>query len=443
MNRIQRELAKAHLETIRQQRIALEQKRAEEKARKDAAYREALHRPSLTSKGRVDRYLANLQARETQVVEPHPLDPVLASLPTPPTPEFIEVCRAIEARTPKLFERDYMRAARWMTSLPLVRPVSSWKPRGKSRDTLFRSLCDHLLAKYPVPALCWNAFFDQDNAPVLTPLVGHVAAGGSLHAYAKESFPVPLTRAMCHELLRTPAEHGFVPALRRVQIHASGGDRHLFNAFMTTEQAKRLTTREHEAFWQTVLHWFAQNPMLEPGQVGPLIDFIAAKRRESADFSMKGRSVLAMMRGLREWHGNLHVAKNFRDETFNPSGFPGASFSDYQRKEPDGSVVHETWSVREVLTAKELLEEGRRMKHCVYSYSHSILSGGTSIWQLVMQDGEGPTGYWAMLTVQVSNQTRTIVQARGQYNKLPDHRSHAVLIRWANQAGLTVNLGRW
>ncbi|MEO6574042.1 MAG: hypothetical protein ABIP89_09395, partial [Polyangiaceae bacterium] len=220
---------------------------------------------------------------------------------------------------------------------------ANWRPRGKGRSSLFRSLVEHVLAKYAVPAVLWTAFFD-DNAAALTPLVGHVARGGSLYDYVKEGFAVPLTRKMCHDVLGATAEHSFLAAMRRVQVRAAGGDDRLFLAYLAGRQAQRVDTKENELFWQTVIDWLAKQPMLAASEVGPLTDFIANRRLEDPSFEMKGRSAFAMMRAMHAWHGNLSKEQGVKSTIFRASGLEGALYGEYARRE-GGHEIKEKWRV--------------------------------------------------------------------------------------------------
>ena len=83
------------------------------------------------------------------------------------------------------------------------------------------------------------------------------------------------------------------------------------------------------------------------------------------------------------------------------------------------------------------------MSHCVYSYESSCASGRVSIWSMTMEDGQGETGNWSMLTIEVVLQSRQIVQARGRFNRVASAREHGVMARWAQENGLTINLGKW
>jgi hypothetical protein len=336
-----------------------------------------------------------------------------------------------------------MKAVGWLCTLPFVREPEEWDPRGKGRDTVFRSLAEHLVAKFPMPAVLWNAFFDGLPGTYIR-LVGHVAAGGSLTAFVKDRFPVPLTRAMCHDLLTTPAEWGFLDALRRVQCRAAGADRRFFQAWRTTRYASMIGTKEDEAFWYTVMEWFGKIAMLNPAEIGPLCDYIAMRRNGDKTFSMKGRGALATIRAMHEWHGNLTKERSVKASTiYRTSGFRPMEFPDYKRVEPSGETVKETWRVEEILTAKKLYEEGRSMGHCVYSYGHHIERGDTSIWSVIMADGKGTTGAWMMVTLEVRNPMKKIVQARGRFNRAMTAKESQVVTRWANMNGLQIGLGSW
>lgn len=348
----------------------------------------------------------------------------------------------VAAKAPRLFDVDHGRAVTRLLALPALRAVDDWSPRGKGRDSLFRSLAAHCLAKYPTPAIVWNAFH-EDNADALVALAAHVAGGGSLYELVKSGFfAIPLTRKMCHDVLATPAEHKLLQAIRRTQARTAGCDPRFFDAWMATPYAQRIGTRCDETFWSGVLSWFANVGMLDPAEVGPLYDYIDHRRREDATFTLKGRSCLALMRLMKEWHGNLTKEKAITGKIFTPSGF-GAFDGVLTRNEARGVIIKERWRIDEVLTARSLADEGRRMGHCVYSYVSRIEHGNTSIWSVQMEDGLGDTGRWHMVTLEVRNDLRRVVQARGRFNRMMTSREHQVVTRWAGANRLQLTLGAW
>ena len=350
------------------------------------------------------------------------------------------VREVMAAKAPRLLDSRHRDAVTRLVRLPALRSLHDWSPRGKGAETLFRSLASHLLAKFPVPAIVWNAFHD-DNASRLVGLAAHVAGGGSLYEYARAELPIPLTRKMCHELLSTSADHKLLDAIRRVQARAAGVDARFYSAWRTTRYAQQIGSKADETFWYAVIEWFAKAPMLDPAEISPLFDYIDHRRREDPLFTMKGRSPLVLLRAMREWHGNLTKEQASIGRIFPPSGFTAAEYTDV-RREPK-NLVRELWQISEVLTAKALSEEGRRMGHCVYSYAWRIDKGDTSIWSVQMEDGQGETGRWHMVTLEVRNDLRRVVQARGRFNRAMTPQEMRIIRRWAGLNGLVVAVASW
>jgi hypothetical protein len=335
--------------------------------------------------------------------------------------------------TSRLF---YWKMFHWLAQSTWVRPIEEWDPNGKGRESLLRSLLSHLLASYPMPPFIWSAFTDSNPANIdrLAPIICKIAAGGSLFSLVKSGeFPVPFTRKMCHEFLKTPSEMTFMNAIRRTQVKAHEGSLRLYQVWMMTRQGQGLMTQELEAFWDTVIAWFSANPMLDSAQVSPLVDYIAYRCNQDAHFSMKGRTPLALMRGMEEWHGELAKVKAISGTIFRPSGFKNVEY-EIKQKYPHGTV-EEKWAMTEVLSSKDLAAEGRALHHCVYSYAWSIEKGAISIWSLTC-NGE------RAITVEVDNRMRQIRQARGRYNRMTTSFESKVLQRWATENGVTISAGR-
>jgi hypothetical protein len=211
---------------------------------------------------------------------------------------------------------------------------------------------------------------------------------------------------------------------------------------MATRDARALGERDDEAFWSTVIEWFARAKAIGPSQVAPLVDYIAHRHRQDATFSMSGRTPLALTRGLNEWHRELAVDKVVHGVVFEPSGYAPLEL-DRSARGRDGAFQRRIWRVEEVRTSKDLAAEGRRMNHCVYSYLWCVQKGQTSIWSMTLEDGTGETGRWAMLTLEVRKDLRRVVQARGRFNRLATSEEHGILLAWAGRNGLEVSLGRW
>lgn len=90
------------------------------------------------------------------------------------------------------------------------------------------------------------------------------------------------------------------------------------------------------------------------------------------------------------------------------------------------AILFTIWIIEEILNSKNLADEDKAMKHCVYSYDERIASGKVSIGSL-QKDSE------RKLTVEVENSSRIIVQARVKYNCLPDKKEMKILNKWASK----------
>lgn len=404
------------------------------------------HREQETREAAARQKAENRRAREEQAQKAEEaaarkeaaLRAAFARKPTEPSISGHPVLGTVQEKAPRIL-RDpaFKNAIERCKSYCDTSKLATWEPKGKGGMTIFRSLCDHLLARYPMPSFLWNVFFEKDDAlsHKLIPIVTKLAQGESLYKLCQDR--IPLTRAMCHEVLTTKGDISLLSAIRRAQVKAVGGDARLHKIWMSTRCGLDLYAKPDEEFYATVLHWLAKNPMLDHAQVGPMIDYIQYRRRQDVNFTMKGRSVLAMMKGMEEWHGELKRIKVTHGMVFKPSGFQEATF-DKSHNGKNGHV-HEVWRCFEILTSKQLADEGRAMSHCVYSYSWSIEKGTVSIWSLTMEDS---TGNWRMLTVEVRNDTRQIVQARGRFNRPADTKTYQVLQDWASKNSLVISAGR-
>lgn len=63
--------------------------------------------------------------------------------------------------------------------------------------------------------------------------------------------------------------------------------------------------------------------------------------------------------------------------------------------------------------------------------------GRTSIWSLRRTDQRGADR--PVLTIEVAPHTRTIIQARGKWNRKPSTSARRIMLAWATREGLSVD----
>lgn len=315
--------------------------------------------------------------------------------------------------------------------------IEKWEPKGKSKTAMFRSLIDYLMVTYPPPSFMYRIFYkirahtsreDMDN---FGRLFKYLANGGSLRkVVGTELMPVPLTKKMCHEFMNLPSHTANVVAgVRTVQVKIYDGSPSLCDAIIRSSLG---TFKRDEEFWATVIQWFCNQTMLDNQRIGPLVDYIQHCRNENHNFSMKGRSPLALIRNMEEWHGILHRLKGSPMDVYEESGLLGGTWITKKIDRQTGFELKHTWTFKELTSAKELTAEGRAMRHCVYSYSRSVGEGRTSIWS-VRKDNE------RVLTIEVDNHLETIRQVRGFGNRLASKEEASIIRKWAakNQLGIS------
>ena len=91
------------------------------------------------------------------------------------------------------------------------------------------------------------------------------------------------------------------------------------------------------------------------------------------------------------------------------------------------------WTVRELLSSKALLSEGRQLKHCVATYAASCAAGHCSIWTMEL---ESLQSHSKLLTIEVLKRSQSICQVRGKHNRLATANELKIIRRWADTAGL-------
>ena len=360
---------------------------------------------------------------------------------------FYLLAQMINRKAKNLITHKHIEALWAVAGRPWVRKVETWKIKGKSPNSRFRSLAGHLLMKYKTPQFLYSTF-DTANDPWL-PLALLIGNGGSLKV-AQVHLPVRFTKRMWHMFLMSPNTCEVLEAIRTTQVKIAGGDQRVVAAILKSRIGTTIGARgrgdvplalipEIEEFWNTFIMWVSRQGMLDPNLIEPLFDYLSHCRLtrdqenvrdgtpERGPWELKGRTVASVLRGMEEWHGDLVKIKRLHGLVYLPSGY---AIGMWETK-PNWSPIPVLWTMEEILTSKRLLQEGKALNHCVYSYGPSIHAGDISIWSLMMDDAP-------RITVEVNNRRGRIVQARGHNNHSPAHHEWNFITRWARDNGVAV-----
>ncbi|MBO0358157.1 PcfJ domain-containing protein [Hymenobacter sp. BT186] len=312
--------------------------------------------------------------------------------------------------------------ARWLPQR--CRELADWQPRSRNPFRQLESLVRHLFDQYgDVPAWVinsWTAGRLHDGLNIAE-LTVHLGRGGALRTF--RGLPGPLSRKVEHHLRLAPAGYPFLYALRYAQLAAR--DQLAWLGPVLDSRLSRYLGRDDE-FWLRVVDFFAAAPMVDPYQLGPVCDWIHQKRTVGVNgepaqpgFSLKGRSMNGVLTQTAQWHRQLTQASHRTPEasltlgsTWEPMPIPDFS---------GGGKC--SVRITQLRTYGDLLDEGRTLRHCVASYLDSCRRGRSAIFSLTLNDTRTVT-----LEVQAN---RTIVQARGLFNRRPNDEESAWIQRWA------------
>ena len=351
--------------------------------------------------------------------------------------------------------RGYVMVTRYLGCR--VRDVQNWKPKSYNRHRIFSELVRYLFAEFPIPAFMDSAFFDPN--PVYARWFIHLAQGGSVRKLPQ--CPVKMTAKMAHQFIHTPSrgfgigsQYSVTEALRYAQVINLGGNERLVRTLLGTRLGQYF---DNDAFWETVIRFFIQNPMLEHSHIQPIVDYIQHVKFERRTvwnphrynefieiepalphYTLKGRTVASLLAAVDAWHRDLYMTTGSKTKK-EPLFWKAAPIRNFRHREGTNDDTCKMYEIEQLITSPALLREGRMMHHCVYTYTHACILGRTSIWSMTVQEGNSAKNN--LLTIELSMPSNTVVQVRGKYNKLPSEMEMKVINRWADKEGLTIS--RW
>jgi hypothetical protein len=325
-----------------------------------------------------------------------------------------------------------------------LRSVEDWTPIEDSPLPQFTSLAIHLFAKYPVPAFMTSVWLrDQDAESVKQQgWYKHIGLGRNIRT---ADLPLPYTKRMAHLFLQAPDHFTVEMALRWGQVRGLGGSEVLASAVAATRLGRSF---EHEDFWQTALHFFVNEPMLDALHVGPIVDYLNDQRfvpqgmlteegelgqgPPQPNLTMKGRTQRSLLRQVEEWHQRLRHRPNVTPIHWKRSDIGEFHYVEKERRDQE---LPRTWTIRELLCSGELYREGLAMQHCVVSYVRACAGRASSIWSMRI---ENPLRRDRVMTIEVDVKRRMICQARRRRNARADGKAREILDRWARQERLAI-----
>ena len=130
-----------------------------------------------------------------------------------------------------------------------LRPPETWQPAATNLRPAFRSLVQHLLARYLVPGFM-DSVWDLPAGPAAFRQQAWYIYLGRGASVRELNLPLPLTRDMAHWVQLAPDHYTIFQALRYGEICGLGGSEELAREIVMGGLGRII---EHPEFWRTVL----------------------------------------------------------------------------------------------------------------------------------------------------------------------------------------------
>ena len=317
-----------------------------------------------------------------------------------------------------------------------IRPAAEWSGTGSSWRLAVSSLAHHLICKYEVPVFLASSWHSTEDVAA-DKRRGWFVAHSRGTSFRSLDLPIVMTRKMEHIFLASHDHLSIENAMRRAELHALGATTEFVHAVLSTRLGTDLSNGE---FWRTVwIFLIANASIIDPTQIGPMMDFIQAIRHDRVAvqtrdgvleldppqpaFSIKGRTVQSMLRLMHDWHRRLGVGR--AGLTWTPSSLHPMLIEEPSQ---DTSAPQSIWQLMELTNSAQLRTEGAALHHCVASYADRCSRGTSRIWSLRFRRGEK---LHHVLTIEVDPMRRAIVQARGLANRAASGKPLRLLQNWA------------
>jgi len=321
-----------------------------------------------------------------------------------------------------------------------LRGGDTYIPRSYNLDKQLVGLLNHMYVQYPVPAFLYQACLPTDDEfekqhQMYRQWFVTLAQGGSFQKLVKDY----LTGREAYVLLSAPASR---------RIHENVWWAKMKVAGIPNTVSEKLIDRifgnyffdDPDGRLAEVIQFFGRfHGEMNKVTFGEITDFLAWKLRNDPEFRMKGRTIGSVVKLTNEWHRHMQKAG-----LSHKVEWKGLEMSQWELVERD-----QVWVVVELLNNRDLINEGRKQRHCVYSYVHWCSAGHSFIFSMrayrKVRAGYTDEGniIWDRsselnrLTVEV-NERRTVCQVRGRQNRLPTDDEKKVLRQWAGEKGLVI-----
>jgi hypothetical protein len=299
-----------------------------------------------------------------------------------------------------------------------INNLFEWKPKSKQTQVQLKELASYLFCKYKVPDFLYQGFYSSNLLHVEWFI--HLGTGRRVKELNK--MPIAFTQKMGHYFLQAPSRLTIAEAIRYAQARGLGGYERIADRIALSWLGNKSYT--DEAFWERFVQILVNGGMFNHSKIGELIDYVRDMKRADATYHLKGRTLQSLLKQSDEWHKRSSHSTVL--QYWRPCGIEG-----YKHEKQDGNIV-----VEELISTKELVSEGKAMKHCVASYAHMCVKGRTAIYSF--RKYSSGIMLEILATIEVNLSLKRIVQAKGKMNRPISTEARKCMELWAKKNGLSI-----
>lgn len=296
----------------------------------------------------------------------------------------------------------------------------------------FQEVLNQLVAKYPLPKAFLGWWFTPDEKKVQAYI--DLVQGKKAYAIFKQVETTPLTHKQINLILNKFGKDSFSYEKARLQailfsLNAPGG---LTSALTLEPEFVNDLSNSYNLKLEFIQYLIKNATFFNWHKTKDLWDYVLELRRLSAHpdkFELKTRNIANLLEGMEAWHTGL-AKKGMA--TKDNRAWAKSHIKNYEHVV---ETTGETLRIEELLSGKELFQEGKIMHHCVYSYAARCENGQTSIFSLSYAQNKAHF-IEKLATIEIDLRSGIIVQFKGKYNEAPTSKANHHLHRWADANNL-------
>lgn len=198
------------------------------------------------------------------------------------------------------------------------------------------------------------------------------------------------------------------------------------NVPFTNEVVNNIRGTENAAFWVKTMIQLYRNGLRENDPINQIMDYIQHQVFTlNRNINFKTKKAANIIAESNEWHAAFGNAKYGRPQRL--IKLPESTIEQFYFEEDDNQYV-----IKQLLTNKELFQEGNELNHCVGSYTDSCLFRGTFIFSLRHLDEF--KNEKRLITIEIYK--NRIFQKRGNYNRACFPFEDKIIAAWAKENGI-------